>query len=287
MVIQYSSTLAVVCALAALAGSASAQTTVTLGAVDDVTLYENEQGALANGSGQNVFIGRNGTGLIRRALLKFDVAGAIPAGSVIQSANLRLRLSRNNNGTHAATVHTVSASWSEGGSDAGGNEGGGVIAQTGDATWLHRSYSTQFWANAGGDFNPAVRATTTVTSTIRFYEWRSSLMTQDVQQWLNTPSSNFGWMLRGDELSGSTAARFDSHESATIANRPQLVITYTTPPPCPADFNGNGVLNADDLADYIAAFFTVPAPLSTDFNGDGVVNSDDLSDYITAYFNGC
>ena len=47
----------------------------------DNTLYENGGGALSNGSGNYLFAGNtNGQGL-RRALVHFDVAGGIPAGS--------------------------------------------------------------------------------------------------------------------------------------------------------------------------------------------------------------
>ncbi len=57
--------------------------------------------------------------------------------------------------------------------------------------------------------------------------------------------------------------------------------------PCPADFNQDGVLNSDDLSDFITGYFNQPPDARTDFNADGVINSDDLSDFITAYFNGC
>jgi hypothetical protein len=56
---------------------------------------------------------------------------------------------------------------------------------------------------------------------------------------------------------------------------------------CPGDFNSDGVLNADDLADFITGYFNVPSDARCDFNGDGVINADDLGDFITAYFNGC
>jgi len=64
-------------------------------------------------------------------------------------------------------------------------------------------------------------------------------------------------------------------------------LTGITPPSCPPDFNGDGNLDPDDLADYIGAFFSVPAPISADFNGDGSVDPDDLADYIGAFFTGC
>ncbi len=56
---------------------------------------------------------------------------------------------------------------------------------------------------------------------------------------------------------------------------------------CLADFNADGDLNPDDLADYIGAYFADLAGAGADFNGDGEVNPDDLADFIGAYFAGC
>ena len=68
--------------------------------------------------------------------------------------------------------------------------------------------------------------------------------------------------------------------------------TITTNPAtltiCPADFNCDGLLNPDDLSDYINAFFNIPPDPGSDFNQDGITNPDDLSDYINAFFDsGC
>ena len=58
---------------------------VTLGPAADTTLYEDAQGSLANGAGQHLFAGTNGTAtfLNRRGLISFDVAAALPAGATI------------------------------------------------------------------------------------------------------------------------------------------------------------------------------------------------------------
>ena len=37
-------------------------------------------------------------------------------------------------------------------------------------------------------------------------------MLADVQKWLDDPSSNFGWLLLGDETKSRTTKRFDSSE---------------------------------------------------------------------------
>ncbi len=65
---------------------------------------------------------------------------------------------------------------------------------------------------------------------------------------------------------------------------------FWTPGPlvtCRADFNGDGNVDPDDLADYITGFFSVPPSPGADFNGDGNVDPDDLADYITGFFAGC
>jgi len=55
--------------------------------------------------------------------------------------------------------------------------------------------------------------------------------------------------------------------------------------PCVPDFNGDGNLDPDDLADAIGCYFDSFCPF--DFNGDTNEDPDDLADYIAAYFGGC
>jgi len=61
----------------------------------------------------------------------------------------------------------------------------------------------------------------------------------------------------------------------------------TAAPFCPADFNGDGTTDPDDLADFITAFFSVPPAPGSDFNNDGATDPDDLADFIIAFFSGC
>ncbi|MBL8758590.1 MAG: hypothetical protein JNK35_09190 [Phycisphaerae bacterium] len=58
-------------------------------------------------------------------------------------------------------------------------------------------------------------------------------------------------------------------------------------PVCAPDFNGDGNLDPDDLADYIACYFSTPPCPQADINGDSNIDPDDLSDYIAQYFGGC
>ena len=58
-------------------------------------------------------------------------------------------------------------------------------------------------------------------------------------------------------------------------------------PVCTVDFNSDGLLDPDDLGDYITTYFGTGNFFERDFNADGNINPDDLGDYITGYFFGC
>lgn len=61
---------------------------------------------------------------------------------------------------------------------------------------------------------------------------------------------------------------------------------FTTSASCPVDFNRDGVVDPDDLSDYLGCFFTPPCD-GADYNNDAFVDPDDISDYIAAFFDGC
>ncbi len=207
---------------------------VVFPASKDNTLYR-ESGSLSNGAGQNFFAGHTSflTDTVRRAVIAFDIAGNIPVGSTINSVTLTLHLSRVSLGAPASTMelHRLLADWGEGTSNPIGPGGGGAPATPGDATWTHRFFNTTFlWSTSGGDFSPTVSASRTVTG-IAFYIWGpATQLRDDVQGWLDTPSSNFGWLVRAsDEVSLQTARGFDSRQSLTVANRPALTVNFTPP----------------------------------------------------------
>src|SRR5439155_6942286 len=83
-------TAVIVCGLVAAASSRIDAATVTLGASKDNTMFQSTTGDISNGAGPHLFIGTNDQGNERRALVAFDLAGAIPAGSTINAATLTL-----------------------------------------------------------------------------------------------------------------------------------------------------------------------------------------------------
>lgn len=153
------------CALAT-ASSGSAQTTTTLNASKDNTLYESSTGNLSNGQGDYLFAGQTDGGGVRRALIAFDLS-SLPANATLTAATVTLSCSRVSAGAVTAnmSLRRVSRDWGEGASNAGGEEGIGASPQPGDATWVHAFFNTTRWAAIGGDFSGTVSATTSVSGT--------------------------------------------------------------------------------------------------------------------------
>ena len=56
---------------------------------------------------------------------------------------------------------------------------------------------------------------------------------------------------------------------------------------CRPDFNRDGTLDPDDLADFIACYFDGAGCAAADYSGDGTADPDDLADFIADYFTGC
>jgi hypothetical protein len=213
--------------LAAL-GAAPAQTTVTLQCAADNTLYETIAGDASNGAGVGLFVGLNAFGSRRRAVLRFDVAAGLPAGAKVLAAQLNLNVVQSTSALPLPiTGHRLTTSWGEGTSVASGGGGGGGPAATGDATWLHRFWNTSFWITPGGDFAAAPSFGAAMPPLGPFSTNATREAAADVQAWLDTPSSNYGWVLRTDEVLSSTAHRIDSREST--GQRPTLTVTYLLP----------------------------------------------------------
>jgi hypothetical protein len=277
-----SGALATVALASALAVAAMAQAdTLTLNPVSDNTLIEDAAGTYSAGASYNVYSGRvgsNGSGTLRRALIRFDLSG-IPSGSTVTSVQLRMFMSQGQGGTRAHSLYRMSASWGEGSSFSFG--GAGAPAQAGDATWIHRFAPGTPWAVPGGDFADTPSATQNVSG-IGWYVWGSSAeLVADVQSWIDAPAQNFGWMVRGDESVQRTAKRFDSRQSSNPATKPQLIVTFTPPASNPADINRDGAVNGLDLTVLLGAWGTATA--SADIDGNGIVDGLDLSQLLAAW----
>lgn len=211
---------------------------VSSSAIADIVLNPNQDNSIysendnSNGAGP-LFSGRTNTSpavVLRRALVAFDLTG-IPSGSTVDSVTFSLTQVK----SRAATaeiygLHRVSAAWGEGTSSGIGQ---GAAPTPGDATWNFRQFSTTTplsWTTPGGDF-AATSGIATIGTANNTYSFSSQLgLVADVQNWVNTPASNFGWILMPEnETDNRDAREFGSRESA-LNQRPTLTVNFTAVP---------------------------------------------------------
>ncbi|APZ90784.1 DNRLRE domain-containing protein [Fuerstiella marisgermanici] len=229
--------------------------TLQVGASQDTTIYASDVDA-SNGSGEFLLAG-SGT----RSLVKFDVGGAsIPEGSTIIDAVLVLNVAASTGGSASVSVHRVTSSWGEAGSNAPGDETTGAPAQKFDATWLYSSFDGELWNNEGGDFGGASGSTT--VGEAGAYEWIGGGLIDDVQAWIDDASTNFGWLI---QAAASGVKSFVSNNAPDAGLAPTLEITYEEPPLPPAIVEGR---------------------IWNDLNGDGIQTDALLSDLQLSIVNG-
>lgn len=269
--------------------------TVTLTPLKDNTLFSDPNGGTSNGSGDAVFAGRVGAmggGWLQRAVLAFDIASNVPHGSTITSITFTLNLITTVSGNQTITMHRLLADWGEGASS--GFSGLGAPAQPGDATWLYRFFPGSPWSTPGGDYIATASASKIVGSALIPYTWTSTpALVADVQAWVNDPTTNFGWLIHGNEAVLKSSKKFASREFSDPAKWPSLVVQFTPPLPCPADIaptGGNSAVNVDDLLAVINSWGPCPAPpancpadIAPSLGGNGMVNVDDLLTVINSW----
>jgi hypothetical protein len=204
--------------------------TVVLGSAKDNSLYFDQAGGVSNGKGPTIFAGKNNGGFARRGLIEFDFSG-LPSNAVIESVVLELYLPQAQAFATPVSLFRLSSDWGEGASNSGMRGGAGTTAAPGDATWIHTFYQGQFWQTPGGDFAPQASATSLVAGEGASYFWQSTpSLIGDVQDWLANPSTNFGWIILGDEGQGGTAKAFASREYTDTSLRPKLTVVYSAVP---------------------------------------------------------
>lgn len=212
--------------LTATAEPALSQIQIKLTPTRDNTLFEETPTQNSNGSGNALFAGRINQGPLRRALLAFDDLPSLLPGVKIVAVELALHVSRSRSPEAVFNIHRVTSSWGEGASNAAEPGGIGTAAQTQDATWQYRFFEAESWATAGGDYEPVPSSSTAVGGVFTYVFPSTPALVSDVERWLADPSTNHGWLLRGDETEGMTSARrFNSRESAEVTFKPELNIT--------------------------------------------------------------
>jgi hypothetical protein len=207
---------------------------ISLPASRDATLFETEPNNSAGGA--DFFIsGTTQNRTQNRALLQFDIASAVPAGSQITSVGLQLEVTRVPGDGFEASLfgfHRILQSWGEGDTIVTDNMGGlGAPAAPGDATWLDRFFGAGVpWSVPGGapgiDYVAEFSGSVFLFGTDVYQVESTPNLVADVQSWLADPASNYGWMLIStDEDLPFTARRFASSEDPN-GGGPLLFIEY-------------------------------------------------------------
>jgi hypothetical protein len=162
----------------------------------------------------------------RRILTRFDVT-AIPAGTVIKSATLRVycrSVTAATTNPKTLNAYFVLESWVEGTMTGTGTANG--------ATWRTRNGSTS-WSSLGGHYYadwavPGKEEASGLSPLPAGFAqgWVTFDVTAAVQYWLdNGPTSNNGMLIRMPTTSSSDILQFDSRESVS-GTAPQLVVVY-------------------------------------------------------------
>ena len=218
-------------ALAASAGSAQATETQlsVFEAVADATIFAEQTGgtlydAVADGRGGNLWTSVLAAGVVRRALVRFDLS-ALPAGAQVVSVQVEAFMIRLRE-PQTITLHRITAPWGEGPAN-GGDAGIGAPASAGDCTWSHRVWPNQPWAMRGGDFLTSASAGAAVSGWPAPVLWANTPeLVDDVQGWIEGPASNHGWMLIGTESGTQNASRLASRENSGASGRPRLRVGW-------------------------------------------------------------
>ena len=152
----------------------------------------------------------------RRALVQFDLSG-IPAGSVINTAQLELYCTSPSSVSQTLNLHNVTASWTQAGAT---------------------------WTNMNAKYDGTVLSSRTGGTAMGWKSWTG--LAGLVQEWIDGEVPNYGLMVKNSAEIGTTAYtyQFASSEHATVANRPILRVNYTPPDVWDCSYTGGAECEA-------------------------------------------
>lgn len=178
----------------------------------DTSLSENAPTTL-HGSNATLYADGDepsGSGRDISALIRWELS-SIPSGSIIDAVTVTVRV--NNATTNTYPLYALTRDWSEG-----------------SATW-QKATSTTGWEVAGAkgvsDRNGTVLGSLTASGTGTYSITFNSAGLARVQQWVDTPASNFGIILAS--TSNTDGVDLASREASTVSYRPKLSVTYRPP----------------------------------------------------------
>ena len=201
------------CALAVGAGSAAAQSTMTLTDSNATTLRGGSY-ASTNFSKDQILETRASSDLsyVRRGLLKFDTHSTLPQGTKITSATLTLTVAGGNAQTRTLSAYCENSPYDEAA-----------------ANW-NQSKAGKKWSKAGGDIGARYDTASISSASGPKVTFDVTALVQAVVRGDFDPSSRYTRIELIDEGGGSRDSykQIYSDEATTVALRPTLKIAYGT-----------------------------------------------------------
>ena len=202
-----------VVASAALCAAAAAQTTVTLNVPNTQVVYT----SLRAGTYANVNQGHDletktttDPSLLRRAIIKFDTQNTIPAGTVVTSAVMTLKVKEaGSTASRHIAAYQMTQSWDET-----------------EATWNVRRTNQQ-WQTAGGDLGAklAVQAVGNAVGSTAAFDV-TALVQQAVAGQLGSSRYTRIELIDVDSPDGESRRVFYTPDDSNVGARPTLTVTY-------------------------------------------------------------
>jgi hypothetical protein len=162
---------------------------------------------------------QSGSGANRRLYIRFDLSvcnPAIAASATIRIATLRNYMSGVPTTCRTIDVFRVTTSWTETG-----------------ITWNNQPFGTTINNPASGLASDTFSVGTPAGCGNQAAGYvTGAVVTTDVAAWVAGTASNFGWMLRDDVegVASTVTSTYAAKELGTIAQVPQLVVTYVVVP---------------------------------------------------------
>jgi hypothetical protein len=153
----------------------------------------------------------------RRIYIKFDLtkcSPSIPSSASVKVATLRLYLSALPTACRTEDVFRVTSTWAEG-----------------TITWNNQPFGTSVNNPASGSRTSSFSVGPAACGNTATGYVTGGDVTADVQAFVSSTATNFGWMIRDDVENASTTARdaqYAPRETNVLTASPQLVITYIT-----------------------------------------------------------
>ena len=162
----------------------------------------------------------SGTAINQRIYIKFDLttcSPAIPASAIVRLATLRVFMTVVPAACRTLDLFPATVAWTEAG-----------------ITWNNQPFGTTINNPATGARTGSIGVGTPAgcqnQATGAYVT--GGTVTSDVASFVSGGSTNLGWMIRDDAEGSATTrtATFSAKELGTVAQEPQLVITYVTVP---------------------------------------------------------